>query len=220
MENTEIKELNDTPTPAPRKKSKAKIIVPIILAVIAVILIAAILLTVMVPVVLFVCFGIGYYLVVEVLIGDVEYVTDATANTCYVSGITGNIPHEVAINETYNGATVIGVEAHAFEGNQNVTVLYLPSTLEYIGDFAFAGAGKLSAVYLDSNSVYIGERAFADLSQSLEIFFPGTIEDWEAMYVSESWCEGSDISVRIADSGILPADILPTDTPLNLSSVS
>ena len=81
----------------------------------------------------------------------------------YITGYHGN-ESDVQIAETYtvNGRErrVKGIDKSAFEANENLTSIILPSTIETIGDYAFYDCTNLTSVTLLSDNAVIGDQAF------------------------------------------------------------
>lgn len=58
--------------------------------------------------------------------------------------------------EISDGVTAVG--AHAFEGCDQAGYVYLPSTVEKLGDGALSGMDTLQAIYVDETNPAFAER--------------------------------------------------------------
>ena len=96
-----------------------------------------------------------------------------TAEGCYITNLNNSSAQgELVIPETYNGYTVIGVDALTrdldMSGSQTyhtgITSVKIPSTVKEIGDFAFFGMSNLlSVTYAGQNNIEaIGGFAFGN----------------------------------------------------------
>ena len=67
---------------------------------------------------------------------------------------------EVIIPSTWKEKPVIKILDSTFEGNDKITKVTIPASVQIIGKNAFANCNKLSSVTLGSNVTTIGEKAF------------------------------------------------------------
>lgn len=154
------------------------------------------------------CVGFLAYIVAEVTIPDkFTYVVNEDQQTCYITGIKGGNINILKIPNEIEGYTVTGIADGAF-GGQKCELVYIPETIEYIGEGAFAYCEKLGGIHglekctnlkeikpytfrncYDLNTITlpeglekIGEYAFFKCYKSLtEINIPSTvttIEPW------------------------------------------
>ena len=65
------------------------------------------------------------------------------------------------------------IEESAFE-NTAPTSVFLPESVEYIGDRAFAGTARLAVVFIPPKTQYIGENAFAGCDGLVIVGAPGS----------------------------------------------
>lgn len=77
------------------------------------------------------------------------------------AGITGLIfpfhfpQKEVYISKSYNGEAVFGVAAKAFAENDEITRVFFPEKIAYIGDGAFKNCKSLQDIYVNKNGIYV-----------------------------------------------------------------
>ena len=83
-----------------------------------------------------------------------------------------NLPEEIT------GYSVTGIESCAFQNNTSLTLIDIPSSVYYIGNYAFAGCESLATVTFHENNGYmpgtnepfslrIGSYAFAGMNRSV-----------------------------------------------------
>ena len=68
----------------------------------------------------------------------------------------------IVIPETIEGKTVVEIADNAFSGNNNITNVTLPDSLERIGNRSFYNCSKLSSLDLPDSLVYVGSECFAN----------------------------------------------------------
>ncbi len=97
---------------------------------------------------------------------------------------TGSDEIEITVPSTYDGKTVVGIGAHAFDpaipniGFSKISKITLPSTVETIGDWAFYNCKVLDAINLgETNVTTIGEHAFQYCDKLTEIEVPASATD-------------------------------------------
>ena len=90
-----------------------------------------------------------------------------------VSGIQGDAS-VIVIPETYEGKSVISVKSFAFDGNEKITYVYIPTSVVNIGNRAFSNCPNLATVEFGSIKV-IGQQAFKNTAIT-EISLPESLE--------------------------------------------
>ncbi len=85
--------------------------------------------------------------------------------------------------EIPEGVTYIG--AGAFQGAE-FTELTIPSSMKYLEGFLFAHCENLTTLTLPSTITSIGYGAFSDVTNLTDIYFDGTVADWEAMVADKN----------------------------------
>lgn len=99
----------------------------------------------LIPIIL--CAGLFAFIVYEVAIPDkFTYVVNEDQQTCSITGIKNGSAHTINIPEEIDGYTVTKINDWSFK-SQNCFVVYLPETIEYIGEGAFAYCESLSGIY-------------------------------------------------------------------------
>ena len=87
------------------------------------------------------------------------------------------------IPETINGKPVIEIANDAFAGNQDITSIVIPDSVEYIGFCAFAGCTNLKSVEFGKNIECIQEDAFAGCTSLEYVIFSETDIDDISKYL-------------------------------------
>ena len=80
------------------------------------------------------------------------------------------------IPEEYNGLPVVAIEPYAFSGRDKLETLYIPESVETIGEYAFFQCNKLLDATIPSGVKSIGEKAFAGCEYLTYIYIPDTLE--------------------------------------------
>lgn len=93
-----------------------------------------------------------------------------------VTGIEGSNPSALLIPEEIDGEPVVGIAPWAFDGEEGVTSVVIPDTVEWIGDDAFSGCSALSSVQLPDGLREIGEEAFAFCMKLARLELPDSVE--------------------------------------------
>lgn len=112
---------------------------------------------------------------------------------------------ELTVPKTVDGQSVIALSPGCFAGCEDLTIVYLPDTLETIGSDAFYGCTSMRGIMLPDSVTTVGAGAF-DRCVSLEavcipttvnaigagafeccdslryIMYPGSIRDWQGLY--------------------------------------
>lgn len=125
--------------------------------------------------------------------------------TLYFDAERYNGPPELTIPETVDGEPVICIAQDCFAGNETITTVILPDSLEEIGSGAFEdcsnlrgifipegvksiGSGafedceNLEAIYIPTSVAAIGRNTFRGCSDLKYIMYDGTYEEWYALY--------------------------------------
>lgn len=117
-------------------------------------------------------------------------------NSAVINGYIGT-RREVVIPAIIDGHKVVGVDAGAFDGNEELTRVVLPEYLMEIGDDAFAGCTKLASVEFPSSLRTIGSRSFHGCESLTEVVLP---EGLESIGGNGFWyCKGL-VSISLPDS--------------------
>ena len=91
-----------------------------------------------------------------------------------VTGYTGTETN-IVIASTVDGKTVKRIQASAFSGS-NIQSVYIPGTVETIGDSAFSGCSLLETVKMMEGVKSIGARAFESCRSLKEVNLPVSVE--------------------------------------------
>ena len=84
--------------------------------------------------------------------------------------------HELMIPLAFNGLEVKGIAEGAFEGNEKIERVTMPSSIEFIDDRAFSGCKYLTVVNISSGLKRIGDEAFRDCASLSYFTLPGPLE--------------------------------------------
>ena len=141
---------------------------------------------------------ISVILVVIVVLGGVIVPTSAADNvdiftyrlnedgaSYTVTGIKDMYVNTISVPSEYKGMPVTSISAGAFLGcHTTVTVVIIPEGIKEIGNSAFAHFGHLRSISLPLSLEKIGWCAFYQSTSQLEyIYYPGTKEQWENIYI-------------------------------------
>ena len=78
---------------------------------------------------------------------------------------------------------VVGISGNAFAGNENVTDIILPSSIEGLPAGAFAGCRNLKNVTIPGNIGIIREKTFEGCTSLENVFYEGTLEEWSRIEI-------------------------------------
>lgn len=108
-----------------------------------------------------------------------------------VTGIKDKSVYSIVVPSEYNGLPVTVIKNCAFLGCYgNVSVVVIPEGIKEIRDSAFAHFPKLKAVSFPLSLEKIGWCAFYESTSQLKyIYYPGTKEQWENIYI-DNWAFG------------------------------
>ncbi len=76
----------------------------------------------------------------------IKYTLNSDGVSYSVSGIGTSEDSVIIIASTYNGLPVTAISSSAFEGNNNITAIYIPQGIREIGSFAFQNCKNLKNV--------------------------------------------------------------------------
>ena len=91
-----------------------------------------------------------------------EYVENWDGETCTITGMGTCTDTELDIPNEIAGKKVTGIGENAFEGNQMITKVVLPDTIENIGRYAFKSCTNLTKINIPVFVRNIGRSAFED----------------------------------------------------------
>jgi len=105
-----------------------------------------------------------------------------------------------------DGVTYIG--NYAFQDCFKITNIVLPSKLTSIRKSVFSSCRKLSSITIPNKVTSIGETAFQNCSSLKDIYFLGTVNEWNAISFNSTWNTGCpQITVTCTDGTItIPAN--------------
>ena len=109
---------------------------------------------------------------------------DAFNNTAWLNNQPDGIVYAGSIAYTYKGTAsgtltikdgTTAIAGYAFKDCSGITILRLPSSLQYIGNYSFDGCTSLTFLNLPSNLKAIGDGAFRNCTNLTEITFPNSL---------------------------------------------
>jgi len=83
----------------------------------------------------------------------------------------------IQIPSRINNYDVIRIEKDAFENNNAITSITIPSSVVSIEDYAFFSCGSLESVTLPNNLTYLGEGVFRNCTNLTSIKLPETLTE-------------------------------------------
>lgn len=90
------------------------------------------------------------------------------------------------------GEHISGIGTAAFQSCQLLSEVTILEGCTTIGDSAFRGCPNLTEITLPWSIKYIDKNAFADCWQLRDVYYNGTIEDWEKIRITSYFKKGSD----------------------------
>lgn len=89
---------------------------------------------------------VAFYVIDTVVLQKFTYVVNGDQETCTITGTKYKNTLSIDIPEEIDGYTVTKIASGAFQGH-NCWMVFLPETIEYIGEGAFADCKQLGAVH-------------------------------------------------------------------------
>lgn len=86
-------------------------------------------------------------------------------------------------NKYGNSVPVVGISDQAFAGNEQVTDIILPSSIENLPAGAFSGCRNLKNITIPKNIRIIRERTFEQCVNLENVFYEGTLEEWRKIEI-------------------------------------
>lgn len=78
---------------------------------------------------------------------------------------------------------IIAVAKGAFAGNENITDIILPSSIERLPQGAFAGCSSLKNITIPKKIKHIKEKTFDGCCNLENIYYEGTPEEWDKIEI-------------------------------------
>ena len=79
---------------------------------------------------------------------------------------------------------------YAFVGNYGQDEYTIPDGITFIAQGAFAKCFHLKAVVIPTSVTRIEKWAFFNCHRLQQIYYTGTLEQWQAISKDKSWCSG------------------------------
>ncbi len=104
-----------------------------------------------------------------------ETVVGNVAFTCKIKGRGTFTGKDIKIPTYIDGYKVVGINSGAFQNDETLESIIIPTTVEEIGEFAFKRCENLTTVTLKNGLIEICEKAFQECSSLSSITFPTTL---------------------------------------------
>lgn len=112
-------------------------------------------------------------------VDNINYeIVNPTAKTVQVvesTNATGDVDIPVRVRYNNEDYTVIAIADYAFRGNENITGILIPETVDTIGAYAFENCIQLSSVTIADGVSTIKTRAFETCPELLRITIPASV---------------------------------------------
>ena len=108
--------------------------------------------------------------------------------------------------EMGDGVTTIG--DYAFSGCKNLISMIIPDSVTLIGDYVFKNCESLTSVVIGDSVTSIGDYAFDGCRSLTEVYYKGTVSDWENISIGYS---NSDLTNATRYYYIENEEDVPTD---------
>lgn len=79
------------------------------------------------------------------------------------------------------------IDCTIFAATENIKNIYIGNDVTIIPDFAFDGCPRVKSLNIPSSVTYIGAYAFVNMISLKNIYFGGTINEWEAIEKGNYW---------------------------------
>lgn len=111
------------------------------------------------------------------VIGDNSdnYRYEIRENGAVITSYSGS-ESELTIPLLLGDSSVVGIADRAFENNDMLLSITMPSTIEFIGERAFAGCSNLASVAVSSGLKHIGAEAFGNCRSLTYFILPSLLE--------------------------------------------
>ncbi len=143
----------------------------------------------------------------------------------YVAGIGKETSTDIVIPSEYNGKPVVGVGGKSFKGNNKITSIVIPSSIEWVGVGAFRDCPSLkkvvwNAVKASTNEVKYTDRVFLGSENIEEFIFGSTVEEIPSGLFAYS--NGSKITELTLPAGLkkVAANVFSSSNRINISVAS
>ena len=163
------------------------------------------------------------------------YALNADGKSYCVTGIGTCKDTELKIPDRYKGKPVTKIGQDAFRDNAKIKSIIIPDSVQEIEAFAFFKCSGIETIVIPEGVTYIGQgtfrgckslktvtipvtvntiiqKAFRDCTGLADIYFGGTVGQWEAMTKEKSWeMDTYAFAIHCSDGDVMHEDDLITD---------
>ncbi|MBQ8212845.1 MAG: leucine-rich repeat protein, partial [Clostridia bacterium] len=119
-------------------------------------------------------------------------IREGAGGMTYISGYVGD-GKKVVIPEKFNGGTVVGIEARAFDSMDTLTSITIPDSVTSIGANAFYGCTSVDTIVIPSSVTSMGMSAFYGWTNKQTVIIQG--KDTAPSGWNAKWLEGCDAKI-------------------------
>ncbi len=104
------------------------------------------------------------------------FIFDIDEGEAFITGVQSWVEGDVTIPAEIDGYPVTHIAWNAFGGNESITSITIPDSVEYIEDFAFNECTALESIDLGDGVKYIGSNAFSSCPLLQSVHIPASTE--------------------------------------------
>lgn len=119
-------------------------------------------------------------------------IREGAGGMTYISGYVGD-GKKVVIPEKFNGGTVVGIEARAFDSMDTLTSITIPDSVTSIGANAFYGCTSVDTIVIPSSVTSMGMSAFYGWTNKQTVIIQG--KETAPSGWNDKWLEGCDAKI-------------------------
>ena len=134
---------------------------------------------------------------------EYQSITGVILNDSIININNQAFSHCAQLNAIHLGNSLISIEHRAFYKCESLKTVILPDTLITLGEYAFAFCTDIESVTIGENLTKLNCRVFGDCINLRDIYFNGTIEQWNSIEKDIEWDLGTpDYTVHCSDGEI------------------
>ena len=89
-----------------------------------------------------------------------------------------------------------------FAAELDIKKIIIPNGFINIPEGAFSDCSKLESIYIPKSVIDIGWAAFAGCNNLKDVYYEGTQEEWERIYIEESYLDEGDDNAALLNANI------------------